>query len=243
LPPFVAVTVNVYTLAFVSPVTCVDRTPDSDATVTVFVTGDAAPEVLEVPVTVYEEISEPPESVGAVHETVAVPSPAVTVGANIVDGGPTGVDETGAEAALSPRKFRAFSVNEYFVPFVSPVTSVDVEDPETSEGVTAGAGVTATTYAETVLPLLSTAVHDNVTFPFPDVVVIVGADGTSYGVALADGADFTGEPERYTASTRNVYAVPSVKPVTVLVVCARPLRATWTTSDDTSTSFLIGTMR
>ena len=185
---------------------------------TVFVTGDAAPEVLEVPVTVYEEISEPPVSVGAVQETVAVPSPAVTVGATIVDGGPTGVDEAGAEAALSPRKFRAFNVNEYLVPFVRPATSVEVEDPDTSDGVVAGAGVTETTYAVTELPLLSTAVHDNVTFPLPDVAVIVGTEGTSYGVALADGADFTGEPERYTASTRNVYEVPSVKPVTVLVV-------------------------
>ena len=97
----------------------------------------------------------------------------------MVLGGPTGVDETGAEAVLSPRKFRAVKVKEYLVPLVSPVISVVVDDPETSAGEVASAGVTATTYAVTELPLLSTAVHVRVTFAFPEAATIEGATGTS----------------------------------------------------------------
>ena len=109
-----------------------------------FETGVVAPAVLEVPVTVYETISEPPVSVGGVHDTVAAASPAVTVGATIVFGGPTGVLETGADAELSPRRFRAFSVKEHLVPFDNPLTSVVVEEPVMSAGAVAGDGVTAT---------------------------------------------------------------------------------------------------
>lgn len=46
----------------------------------------------------------------------------------------------------------------------------------------------------------------------------VGAAGTARGVALLDAAEKLPVPTLFTAATRNTYAVPFVRPVTVALV-------------------------
>ncbi|KRE55140.1 hypothetical protein ASG70_06870 [Phycicoccus sp. Soil748] len=79
---------------------------------------------------------------GAVHVTVARPSPAVAttfVGASGGEAGPPGV--TAALGALGrdrPTEFTARTVKVYAVPFASPVKSVDVVVPSTGNVVLPG---------------------------------------------------------------------------------------------------------
>ena len=73
-------------------------------------------------VTVYEVI-ELPLAVGAVHDTVALPCPAVAITPVGLPGSPEGVTLLdGLEAAPDPSTFVAVTVNVYGVPFVRPVT-------------------------------------------------------------------------------------------------------------------------
>jgi len=119
--PLVAVTVNVYEVPAVRPVTnAAVRVP---STVAVALPGDA--------VTVYAVIALPP-SAGAVHVTDAEFGPAVAVtpvGAAGRSAGTIAFDA--ADAALVPIAFVAVTVNVYDVPFVRPVTVVAVVPPST----------------------------------------------------------------------------------------------------------------
>lgn len=99
---FVAVTVNVYAMPLVSPLT----THPVAGTVPVHVKKPGED------VTVYPVIAVPPLNAGAVHVTVACAFPAVGVGAVGAFGTVAGV--TAAEAtdgALSPTMLVAFTVN------------------------------------------------------------------------------------------------------------------------------------
>jgi hypothetical protein len=65
----------------------------------------------------------PPVSVGAVHDTVAKPLPAVAVAPAGAAGAVAGVtDEDGSEGELLPLVLAAMTVKVYGVPFVSPFT-------------------------------------------------------------------------------------------------------------------------
>ena len=111
---FVAVTVNVYEVPGVSPVT---------------VKVLAVVRVLLIPpagfdVTVYAVMGEPPVDVGAVNTTVAVVLPvAVEVPIPGAVGRPNvATDEDGEDATEVPYVFVAVTVNVYEVPGVSPLT-------------------------------------------------------------------------------------------------------------------------
>ena len=108
-----AVTVNVYAVPLVRPVT---------------VMGDAVPATESAPgleVTVYPVITDPPSASGAVKVTLACPSPAVAIpiagaGGGVETSGVTLLD--GADLALVPNALLAVTVNVYAVPSVRPAT-------------------------------------------------------------------------------------------------------------------------
>jgi hypothetical protein len=132
----VAVTVNVYAVPFVRPVTVV-LVAGGDP---VIVFDVWAPDPM-YGVTVYDVIGRPPLG-GAAQVTVAEPSPAVAVTPVGAPGtvGPVGVTEfEGSEGAPVPTALVAVTVNVYAVPFVRPVTVVLVAggDPVTVFGVCA----------------------------------------------------------------------------------------------------------
>ena len=135
---FVAVTVNMYEVPTVSPVTVIVPEPAWD-------TVPVPPAGLEV--AVYVVIGEPPSDEGAVNVTFADVDPAAAtapmVGAPGTVTGVTGAD--GADAAEVPVPFVAVAVNVYAVPFDRPVTSQDPDSPVTVHAppVTAGEAVTA----------------------------------------------------------------------------------------------------
>lgn len=110
---FVAVTVNVYAVPFVSPVTS---------------NGLVAPVVVRpsgLDVTVYAVIALPPFQAGATKLTVAVVLPARAapiVGASGTVAGVTLLE--GAEGSPTPTAFVAVTVNRYATPFVRPVTVI-----------------------------------------------------------------------------------------------------------------------
>jgi hypothetical protein len=107
---FDAVTVNVYAVPFVRPLTTIGL----DGPVAVLPPGEA--------VSVYEAIGVPPSDAGAVKLMVALASPATAdtlVGApGGVGAGVTGLE--GPEAGLVPTALVAVTVNVYAVPFCSP---------------------------------------------------------------------------------------------------------------------------
>jgi len=112
---FVAVTVNVYALCSLRPVTVAEvpavvavRLPGSD-------------------VTTYSVIGLPPSEAGAVHETTAEISLGIAdtpLGAPGAVGVVTEFDES--EDGLVPMEFVAVTVKVYAVPFVRPVTVTEV---------------------------------------------------------------------------------------------------------------------
>jgi hypothetical protein len=216
---FVAVTVNVYAVPFVRPVTTTLVAGGLPPTV---VTGCAVAPMYGV--TVYEVSALPPFDTGAVHDTVACPAPAVAVtfvGAPGTAAGVTAFDC--AEGALFPTPFVAVTVNVYAVPLVSPVTVVEVAGglPVT---VVVGCAVApmygVTVYDVSALPPFDTgADHDTVAWPFPGVAVAFdGAPGTLAGVTAFDAADCDPVPIAFVAATLKVYDVPFVSPATVVVV-------------------------
>jgi acyl-coenzyme A thioesterase PaaI-like protein len=113
---FVAVTVNVYDVPFVRPVTVHDVV----AVVQVNEPGED--------VTVYELIEAPPLLTGAVQDTtdwvLAAPVALTAVGAPGTVDGVTAAEAI--EAAPVPETFVAVTVNVYEVPFVRPATVHDV---------------------------------------------------------------------------------------------------------------------
>ena len=69
------------------------------------------------------------------------------------------------------------------------------------------------------LPLFAGAVHVTVAEALPAVAVTpVGVAGTVAGVTAVEAADAAPLPTAFVAVTRNVYAVPFVKPVIVVLV-------------------------
>ena len=113
---FVAVTEQLYTVPFVSPVTT---------------SGDAAPLALKAPqVAVYEVIGDPPLDAGGVKAIVACALPAVAltiVGAPGTAAGVTLFDKD--EAGPVPTAFVAFTVNVYVIALVSPATVIGEAAP------------------------------------------------------------------------------------------------------------------
>ncbi len=200
---FVAVTVNVYAVPFVRPVTVQDSPPD-----------EHVPPGLAV--TVYAEIVAPPVFAGALHDTttcVLPLTPLTPVGASGSVAGVTAADAV--EAVLVPALFVAVTVNVYAVPFVRPVTVQD-SAPDNHPQVWLPE-LAVTVYAVIVdPPVLAGALHDTTTCVLPRTPdTLVGAPGTVAGVTAADGVEALLVPKLFVAVTVNVYAVPFVRPVTV----------------------------
>ena len=117
----VAITVNVYAVPFVNPVTT--RLAAGGVPVIVRAVCAVAP---IYGTTVYLVITLPPLA-GAVHDTVAEPEPATAdtpVGASGARAGVTAADAD--DNAPVPSAFVAATLNVYAVPFVNPVTVTDV---------------------------------------------------------------------------------------------------------------------
>ncbi len=208
---FVAVTVNVYEVPFVSPVTAMVPDPDWDRV-------PVPPAGFEV--AVYEVIGDPPSDEGAVNATSAV-APPVTTTAPMpgLPGVPRGV--TGCEApdtAEVPPLFVAVAVNVYAVPLVSPVTSQDPDAPETVHVL--AALPTAVTLYDAGVPPAVRAATVTVTLPSPTATV---------GVAGAPGAARTSTATLTVVDGGEVYEQPlAVTPVTMNVLFARFVRPrTW----------------
>jgi hypothetical protein len=109
----VAVTVNVYEVPFVSPVTVI---------------GEEVPVPVPpgLPITVYVVMVEPPSVSGAPKETVASASPPVAVTEDGASETVIGMADTMPLGFPCPAEFTAEIRKLYAVPFVSPVTIVDV---------------------------------------------------------------------------------------------------------------------
>jgi hypothetical protein len=115
---FCAVTVNVYTVPLVSPVTVIGEPP---------LVAEKPPTFEE---TVYDVIDAPPLLTGGVNEIVACPFPATAdtfVGLPGTVAGTTELLE--ADAVLVPIAFVAVTVKVYVVPLVRPVTKRGEEPP------------------------------------------------------------------------------------------------------------------
>ena len=112
----VAVTVNMYAMPLVRPVTVAEVAPD---VVAVAPSGDA--------VTVYPVIGKPPLLAGAVHDTTATPFPAEAVTAVGTPGTVLGVTAALADDAREvPPALAAVTVNVYAIPLSRPETVAEV---------------------------------------------------------------------------------------------------------------------
>ena len=125
-----------------------------------------------------------------------------------------------AADVAEPYAFEAVTVNVYAVPFVVPVTAIgDAPEPE------APAGLDVTENDDAPVPA-APAVYVRETAPvvlLNDAVPIVGAPGGAPGVIELDAADVL-EPYAFDAVTVNVYAVPFVRPETVIGDAPVPVR-------------------
>lgn len=114
----VAITVKVYAVPFVKPVTFI---------------GELTPVAVKLPgldVTVYKVIALPPLLAGATNATLAEVFPAAATTAVGASGTVTGVTAVEAvEAAELPTAFVATTVKVYDIPFVKPVTVSGEFDP------------------------------------------------------------------------------------------------------------------
>jgi hypothetical protein len=124
-----------------------------------------------------------------------------------------------AEFALFPMLFVARTTNVYAVPVVKPVTVIVPEPACESVPVTPPGDDVAVYEVIVCPPLLAGAVKATVAVVDPVVVAvpIVGAPGTDHVVMLLDAAELAPVPTLFVALTTNVYAVPVVRPVTVIV--------------------------
>jgi hypothetical protein len=204
---FVAITVNVYAVPLVSPVT---------------VMGLAAPFAVILPgveVTVYPVIADPPLLVGAVNVTVARAFPAVAVPIVGAPGPVEGVTEFEGELGkLLPVAFVAITVKVYAVPLVSPVTVIGLVEPVP----VILPGVEVAVYPVIAdPPLLAGAVNVTIACALPAVAIpIVGVPGTVEGVTEFEAALAGLFPLAFVAITVKVYAVPLVSPVTIMGLAA-----------------------
>ena len=202
-------TVNVYAVPFVNPVTV--HVAALPAAVHVAPPGLA--------VTVYPVRPPVPSETGAVHDTATWPlpgSPNTSVGA---PGNAYGVTADEALLALElPYALVAITVNVYAVPFVNPVT-VHVVAPLDQVHV-APPGLAVTVYPVTPpVPPDAGAVHETTTCVLPATPETpVGAPANAYGVTELDALLALELAYALAATTVNVYAVPFVNPGTVHVV-------------------------
>lgn len=199
---FVAVTVKVYALPFVRPVTV----SGLDAPVAVLPSG------LEV--TVYKVIALPPFDAGAVKLTVAWPLPLVAVPIVGTPGIVAGITLLeAAEADPAPTALVAVTVKVYAVPLVSPVTVRGLDAPVA----VLPSGLEATVYEMIAKPPLDAgAAKLTVAAVLPATAdPIVGAPGTAAGTTLLEAVEGDPVPTAFVAVTANEYTVPFVNPVTV----------------------------
>ena len=175
---FVAVTVNVYEVPTVSPVTVIWPEPARD-------TVAVPPAGLEV--AVYVVIGEPPSDEGLVNVTVAVvvsvddtapmPGwPGAPIGVTVADGADAGEVSTGVVFAVA--------VNVYAVPFVRPVTSHGPEAPVTVHVPPDTAGDAVTVYDVGTPPSVP-----SVAVPAATVTVTLASPATTVGLAGVPATD------------------------------------------------------
>jgi hypothetical protein len=175
----VAVTVKVYAVPFVKPVTVIGL----DAPVAVMLPG------LEV--TVYEIIALPPFEAGGVKLTVAWALPAVAVtpvGAPGTVGLGLGVTLfEAADAGPLPIALVAFTVKVYAVPFVSPVRIIGLDAPVA----VMLPGLEVTVYEVIALPPFEAGGAKLTVACWLTAVAVtaVGAPGTVAGVTLLEAAE------------------------------------------------------
>ena len=169
-------------------------------------------------VAVYCVIVEPPFDAGAVNATAAVvPSVTVTVPRPGAPGGPrmvTGAD--GEDGVEVPAAFVAVTMNVYGVPAVSPATVIVPDPVWDTAPVKEPVSEVAVYLVIAEPPLDAGAVNETVADVGPVAVdaPIAGAPGTVNGVAGDDGPESPEVPAVFVAVALNVYAVPTVRPVT-----------------------------
>src|SRR5665213_1680709 len=129
-------------------------------------------------------------------------------------GSAAGVPELAGEAAPSPTALFARILTEYDVPLASPeITRGEVD---VAALIQAPAPLSWYSYEVGALPD-NGGVNAKDRAPSCAVTdVMVGDVGTPIGVTELEGADAAPDPAVFTASTWNTYAVPSVRPVTVV---------------------------
>lgn len=220
----VAATVKVYRDPGVSPVT-VALVPDP-----VTMVGDpgSARTALRYGVTVLEVTVQPhgthPAELGAVQLTdslsLMLERAVAAVGAVGAVPSVTWFDAT--EAGLVPSGLNACTVKVYAVPTVSPDTVVLLSVvPPTASPVQvphAGDGVTVLPWIPP--PLFAGSVQLTVTLPLvmtTAALTAVGAPGAIIGVSTLDAGDDGPVPMALVAWTVNVYPVPTVPPVTMVL--------------------------
>ena len=165
----------------------------------------------------------PPFAAGAVKLTVAVVSPGVAVTPVGAPGTTLGVTALEApEAGPVPDELAAVTLKVYCVPAVRPVMVCvsAVVPPLESEPAT---GLAVTVYPVTAVPPFAAgAVKLTLTDVAPKTVAvhIVGAPGTRLGVTALEAPEAGPVPAALVAVTANVYAVPLVKPFTVIGLVA-----------------------
>ena len=105
------------------------------------------------------------------------------------------------------------------MPFLSsPTTALDVLPGIVSVRITVVPVRTSTWWLVIGEPPSLPSVHETVAEALPRATLrLVGATGGPAGVTGADGADSAPRPTGFTARTWNVYVVPFVSPVTVLL--------------------------
>jgi hypothetical protein len=191
----VAVTVKVYAVPFASPVTVIEV--QGAAHVPVNPPGDE--------VAVYERIAEPPSLAGAEKATLACALPPVAVPTTGAPGAPCGITPfEAAEAAPVPAEFVAVTANVYVVPFVRPLTVIELQGAVHVPVMPPGEDV-AVYEAIGAPPSLAGAVKATLACALPAVAgPIVGAPGTVAGVTLFDAADAGPVPTPFVAVTVNV---------------------------------------
>lgn len=211
---FAAVTVNVYGVFSVKPVTVIglELVP---ARVTVMPSGSE--------VTVYDVIvlppfpGTPPTADGAVKYTVAWPFPFMAVpifGAKGAVAGVTGFDQ--ADAGPVPTLFTAATLNEYDVPFVSPVTVIGLAVPVA----VMPPGREVTVYPNIAVPPSdSKGVKETNALPpavsaLVDALTPVGAPGL-VAAGVTETEDDAPAPIMLFALRLNVYSI-LLRPVTVI---------------------------
>jgi hypothetical protein len=134
------------------------------------------------------------------------PTPAFPIGANeLTSVGAifgSGITELEAvEAVEVPIALVAVTVNVYEVPFVSPVTTIGLCDPDA----VAPSGEAVTVYVVIAEPFAPSPLNAMVACESPGVAVTeVGAVGSPAGVTADDAVDASELPTEFTATTVNV---------------------------------------